>query len=236
MKFFFLQMMMAATSVLALEEIQVTPGLHLYKIEARDSDNDIAIYLPSQYDGIKPLPMIISAHGNGGNGPGEVTQWTQIAEQNGWIVICPTFKVSKMCNESNLKSDEKMLEELTKALFKSLVVQREYVLFTGHSGGGYAGWYLATREPELYTALCWRSSNFMGEAFGLKMKKWRNRPMYLFWGETEAPFAAKQNPEALKYLLDEVKPSQLKQEIIVGGGHESRPDLVAAWFLQVVQN
>jgi pimeloyl-ACP methyl ester carboxylesterase len=91
--------------------------------------------------------------------------------------------------------------------------------------------------PEVFTALCMRATNFAGENFPLDMKKWKNRPIYLFWGDNDQTKAGQRGgPSGLKYLEDEVKAKNLKYKIIPGGGHHSRADLAASWFLSLIQN
>jgi len=224
-----------AQSLPSDEKIEGKPGLSTYQLKCREEEKDFYVYLPKSYDGVKKLPLVVSSHGHGGNGRGEIDQWIPFADQNGWIIACPTFLA---CSGKSSQHDElPMLEEVMKRLFRSLEIDKKNVLFTGFSAGGNVTWFQATQLDNYFTALCTRSGNFDDSAVNVDMKAWRNRPIYIYWGGNGSFSKADttQGPAAVEYLEKKVHAHKVKFEAVPGGGHESRPELAAAWFLSLIQ-
>jgi poly(3-hydroxybutyrate) depolymerase len=49
------------------------------------------VFVPSSYDGTRPLPAVLLIHGGGGNGPDLIGAWKNFAEQNGIVLVGPTL-------------------------------------------------------------------------------------------------------------------------------------------------
>ncbi|MCS7304640.1 MAG: hypothetical protein NZ602_05965 [Thermoguttaceae bacterium] len=208
-------------------------------------DSSFAVYVPKSYSHETPMPLVVSSHGINGTGPGEITGWVKFAEEYGFIVVCPTYALATQPNMLKSKSavlqEEKMLLEIMERVFRSLNVDRELVLHTGFSGGGLPTYFYAMRHPEIFTALCFRSANFLGDRFPMDVRPWRNRPIYIFWGSKDHPLIIEKGnmgrpPEGPLCLafFQKAGCTRLKHQIIEGGGHESRPDLAAKWFAEEV--
>ena len=54
-------------------------------------DRSYYLYVPSTYNNLHPVPLVIMLHGAGGNGPATETQtgWSALAESNNFIVVYP---------------------------------------------------------------------------------------------------------------------------------------------------
>lgn len=227
----------AGQAIPAAEAISPEPGTKLYnENEARQTENQFAVYIPASYKAATPLPLLMSAEG-----PKLIGEWQKFADETGFIVVNPTF-ISRKGGELNvfdaqLKADEKMLSNILKRVFGSLSIDRKHVLFTGCSAGAFPAWFIAGRHPEVFTALCFRSGNFVGEIEGLTeyMPEWKQRPVYMYWGEKDRPRVSAQNAEAVEYLEKKIKLENFKHEIIPEGGHTSRPDLASKWFESVIR-
>lgn len=216
--------------------IKATPGQTTYKAQKPQKDQrDFVVIVPQGYDPKKAYPTVFSSHGNGGNGPGEAGPWQGMADQNGWIVVCPHFRSAVIATDVNLNDDEEMLKEIVDRVFKSLNVDRKNVMFTGFSGGGSVTWHVATRFTGVFTALCPRSGNFwVGERVP-RHAHWKNIPLYTFWGEKDTDGILKDKAKALLFIDKQLKPKTWKNEIIPGGGHDSQPEKAAAWFSELIQ-
>jgi len=216
-----------------------TPGVKIYdESKARQATNQFAVYIPATYKASAPMPLVVSAHGNGGNGPGEVKQWQKFADEIGFIVVCPSFLSSVIGTNDNLKSDDKMLTNVMKRVLGSFAIDRKHVLFTGFSGGGVPAWYLASKEADIFTALCFRSGNFNGDGYynvKASFQKWRHRPVYMYLAEHDAGPVNGEEPAALAFLQKRVDAKNLKYELLPVSGHQSRPELAAKWFQTVIQ-
>lgn len=232
------------------ERLDPKPGLHIHKAESSTYNNGkFAVYVPKQYDGKTPLPVVVSAHGVDGNGEQEIAGWIPYADKYGWIVVCPSYlsaaKNGKMTEMSKyLREDAMMLNEIMRRVFGSFPVERRLVMHTGFSGGGAPTWYVAMSMPDIFNTLCFRSANFYGSGAFLSsnLAAWRERPIYLFWGENDHPIIVTKGnagdngdgPAGLEYVERRLRCHKLKHEVLPGGKHEPRIDLAAKWFAEEV--
>jgi len=225
----------------AVEQLDSQPGLKVYEeTGSRKTGNEYAVYIPAAYNASTPMPLVVSSHGAGGTGPREEKQWEKFANQIGFIVVCPTFtSASNGGGEEvdKLKSDDKMLLNVMKRVLGSLNIDRRHVMFTGFSGGGVPAWYLASKDSQIFTALCFRSANFHGVANNLQniMQKWRNRPIYLYISEKDAPGVTAENPDALNFLQKKLNAKNFKYEVLPTTGHSGHPEYAAKWFQSLIE-
>jgi dienelactone hydrolase len=225
------------------------PGLQTCVSKLPDGrEGAFGVYVPAQYDGAKPMPLIVSAHGNGGSGPEEASHWRKHADTYGFIVVAPTYRSATRWSSlqdlrERLQSDNVLLEDVMQRTLRSFNIKRSCVLHTGFSAGGITTWYLALNRPEWFTALCFRSANFHGEIFTVDHAPWRDRPIYIFWGTRDMPVilnkseifgVAGEGPKALEFLEKTVGATKLKKEVLEGGTHTGRNDLAAKWFMEEV--
>lgn len=245
------RLVIAARAEVKLYQPQ-SPGTH--------PEPSFAVYVPRSYSPRKPLPLVVSSHGGGGNGKNEIGAWPKFAEQYGFIVVCPSYGIAAlpiikagmvvgpgapqgqltMLNPEVLVQEEQMLSGILDRVFRSLNIDQELVLHTGMSGGGHATLLLGMKHPEVFTALCYRSCNFAGPLVPMDVRSWVDRPIYVFWGERDTAHiivkGARDVPEgpAMLAYYKQLGCTRLKHEIIPRGGHDSRPDLAAKWFAEEV--
>ena len=225
-----------------------SPGKATYNAQSGDfPDPRFAVCVPKTYDADKPIPLVVSAHGAGGNGPAELDEWEPLAEKYGFLVACPCYASSTGPNTNEqkmakLRIDAMMLDEVVRRVFGSFNVDRKHVMHTGFSGGGNATWYLGMSHPEVFTMLCFRSANYHGPVFFTthNLAPWRNRSIYMFWGEKDhdliiktVPGHVAEGPSGLLFL-QQLGCQNIKNEILPDGGHASRADLAAKWFSEEV--
>jgi predicted peptidase len=232
------------------EELKLStdPGKQVYKAQVGGYyDGQFAVYVPKAYSDDKPMPLVLSAHGAGGNGPDEMGQWEAPAEEYKFLVVCPSFATSLTATPGEGKrpqfqKDISMLDEVLRRVFGSFNVDRKHTMFTGFSGGGNATYYLGMAHPEYFTSLCFRSANYHGTMFNLTQDftPWRDRPIYIFWGDNDHEIIIKpmpnhepEGPAGLRFLRV-IGCRNIKHEILPGGGHDSRVDLAAKWFAKEV--
>src|SRR5262245_55733869 len=80
------------------------PGQVLAK-KTTDPERDCALYIPRS---VKPGgAFVISSHGRDGRGSGEIGQWTDLAEKNGFIVACPDYSMASG-RPGTFEDDEKV--------------------------------------------------------------------------------------------------------------------------------
>jgi predicted peptidase len=212
------------------EVLATTPGLTVYhtKVKGR-ADGKFAVYVPSSYRPNQPMPLVVSAHGSGADGEKEARLWKDLPEQYKFILVCPSYYTSSETTPQNIAIDETVLQEVMARVLGSFNINRRKVLHTGLSGGSLSTWYLAAKHDEWFTALCTRSGNFDVDP-DINLLWWRNRPIYIMWGEKDRQHILDQGPLMLNFVRNKLHNTKLKFEIIPGGGHEGHPDMVAKWF------
>ena len=215
---------------------------------------EFAVYVTKAYSPDVPMPLVVSSHGNGGTGKGEIGGWVKYAEQFGWIIVCPSYGLAsnappkyagvpgqyQLSNADELGQEEMMLAEVLERVMRSLNIDRELVLHTGFSGGGFPTCFLAMKHPEVFTALCYRSGNFCTVGLTPDPRPWINRPIYVFWGSKDNPVIIEKGalglpdgPTCLMYY-QQLGCQRLKHQLLDGGGHDPRIDLAATWFADEV--
>lgn len=103
-------------------------------------DDDYYLYIPSNAAARGPLQVLVTVHGMGGNGTAFCQNLINRAEQDGWIIVSPTFKYQDYRNpDSVLWDDTHMLPHLRDILnnlpAKTGLPIKEKVLLYGFSRG-----------------------------------------------------------------------------------------------------
>jgi len=226
------------------KEIEAIPGTSYYFSEKSNHRAGIfAVHVPSAINNKKALPLMVSSHGMGGDGINEMGMWSGLAEQYGFIAVTPSFACAT--GAGGIDVDHKMLCDIMERVLAKLPVDREFVLGTGFSGGGLPAYLIMMRHPEWFTMLCFRGPNFRG--LGMR-GPWRERPVYIFWGEKDHPLILNADgPNGLAALLKMKGLSQeydkrkdpmhfvsadgkFQWDLVPGGGHDPCPGMCAKWF------
>ncbi len=120
---------------------------------ASDKNNDYFLYIPTNAAARGPLQVLVTIHGMGGDGAGFCQNLINRAEQDGWIIVSPTFKYQDYFNpDSVLQDDVRMLPHL-KQIVDGLPAQtglpiKEKVLLYGFSRGAQMVHRFAEFYPE----------------------------------------------------------------------------------------
>ncbi len=101
------------------------------------------LYVPKSYDRTRPTPLVISMHGAGGwpAHQKETSQWNQVAEREGFIVVYPAGgprggpRVWRV-NGSSLERDVRFISELIDTLKAAYNIDPTRVYANGLSNGG----------------------------------------------------------------------------------------------------
>ena len=213
------------------------------------SSPEFAVYVPKAYSPENPMPLVVSSHGAGGSGKGEIGAWVKLAEQYGFLVVCPSYGIAEKgfgwpTGRSLVDKEDQMLMSILDRVGRSLNVDRELVLHTGFSGGGWPTCLVAMKHPDIFSALCYRSGNFDSRLVSGCVPRdmiavWIRRPLYIFWGTKDHPIILGaggkpgEGPASLAFY-QQLNCTNLKHEILEGGGHDSHPEMAAKWFAEDV--
>jgi poly(3-hydroxybutyrate) depolymerase len=118
-----------------------------------------AIYVPKDYDPLRPWPLVVGLHGGGpdgkdgksvvGSGKSAMNFYEQGAERDGYIVLCPSAVQAPWSAPLNDSFVLSCMEEVL--LLYNVDLNRIYL--TGHSMGGFGAWHFGPRYAHLFAAV-----------------------------------------------------------------------------------
>ncbi len=203
-----------------------------------------SLYVPSKYSKKKSWPLVISSHGRGGSGKGEMRAWQALANKHGFIVACPDMVTAT--NHRPAKSslapseeDDQVLLEIFATVSKHFRVNRRAVMVTGFSGGGNPSYHSGLGHPEVFTHICTRGGNFAPQQVPYDEKVLeagrKHLRIYIFFGDKDHVLIVG-NPDGTgqaftaRDALKKAGYENIEFERVQGMKHQSRPDKAAAWF------
>lgn len=117
------------------------------------------IYVPSKYDPLVPTPLVLGLHGGGpggkdgklvtGNGESAMNFYQDLAEEWGFVVVCPSALAPGWGSKENEPLVDGVLEEM-RLLFH---VDESRIYLTGHSMGGYGTWEWGPKRADVWAAI-----------------------------------------------------------------------------------
>jgi len=198
-------------------------------------DRDWSLYVHRGYKPGAATPFILSSHGRDGRGKGEINQWTDLAEKNGWIVAAADFSISSG-RPGTIEDDEKVALEIWGYVTKNYAVDRTACMITGFSGGGHITYGIGSRHPDKWTYWGGRSANFAAQLLAgedVLKKAAETVSIYIYYGSKDHEFILAEAPRANDHFT-KLGFKDIKFEKIEGMGHESRAATCAAWFIEKV--
>jgi poly(3-hydroxybutyrate) depolymerase len=216
----------------------------IHDLVTKEYERNWSLYVPSAYTPKVSWPLVISSHGRGGTGKGEMGQWTGLAKSGGFIVACPD-----MCNatvdrppKSKLtpaEEDDKVVLEIIASVGEWFRLNRRAVMITGFSGGGNPSYYSGLRHPDLITHICTRGGNFAPQWIPQEkdvIAAGKDRlEIFIFYGEHDHPLILGEggNPGQAKQAYEALTQAgygHVAIEEVPGMKHESRAKKAAEWF------
>ncbi len=239
--------LLLAPSALAKDAPRLEPG-KVHHLKTKKHDRAWSLFVPSKYSKKKSWPLVISSHGRGGSGKGEMGPWRGLAGKHGFIVACPDMCTAthNRPTKSNLppsQEDDEVLLEIYETICSQFRVNRRAVMITGFSGGGNPSYHSGLRHPDVFTHICTRGGNWAPQHLPHDDKVLAagrdHLQIYVFWGEKDHvliignPHGTGQAYKALE-ALKQAGYKHIKEEQVPAMGHKSRPDLAATWFGEYV--
>lgn len=207
------------------------------------------LYLPAGYDVNKRWPVVVTLHGMR---PFDISrwqlrEWRNVADKYGLIVVAPDITSSDVVTGFRIEKVTPAVQEDVKAVLNSLdyvldhyAADRQRVLMTSWSAGGYLMHYIANQYPERFAALCARGASFNSAI--LDEEKARNMgrnhfPVLIFYGQSDFVHIIMESNEALAwyrkmgfdpetFIIPQVETPPIF-------GHDRRPEEAAKFFLRV---
>jgi predicted esterase len=140
------------------------------------------IFVPTQYDGSKPAPLLIALHGMGGDENGMFDGYRETlkveAQRVGFIVACPKGREPTSMYRGTAEQD---VMDVIAEVRRDYKVDASRIYLMGHSMGGYGTWSVAMDHPEVFAAIGPISGG--GSAAG--MEKIKTIPEYVVHGDDD---------------------------------------------------
>ena len=116
-----------------------------------DSDQPYSLFIPSEYDGSNPFPLVLFLHGQGMFNPLQC----HAAPIGNFIVAAPQGRGGM---DYMYVGEDDVLSVL-RHVQKLLKIDADRVCLAGHSMGGTGSWHLASHFPDLFAGIMATSGN-----------------------------------------------------------------------------
>ena len=203
-----------------------------------------SLYVPSNYSPRVSWPLVISSHGRGGSGKGEIGAWVGLAKEHGFIVACPDMCSATVNRPPTSKlpaheEDDEVVLSIVEEVGAKFRLNRRAVMITGFSGGGNPSYYSGLRHPDVFTHICTRGGNFAPQQIpadeAVKAAGRKRLTIFIFYGDNDHPLilGTPEAPGQAKQAFDALKAAGYENvtiEEVAGMGHQSRPEKAADWF------
>ena len=218
------------------------------------SGREYHLYVPLDYQAATSYPLVISSHGTYPGADnygwdfdrwlGRPVKWGPAAghmpETHDFIHVSMFFKSARGDSwEAEVADDTAILLRLIDQVDATYNIDRDAVLLTGFSGGGYPTHYIGNRNPDTFRALCGRKANFLKDnptfINDTVAQGARHIPIYVFRGGTSDVCYEHVGDSYEWYTAKDYK--SVKFDTFPTEGHA--PDgsnRAAAWFIDLVRH
>ena len=140
------------------------PGDHTGAFDHGDRARTYVLHVPKQYDGLKPLPLVVMLHGGFGSGrqASQAYGWSEKADREGFLVVypdgigrVPTWNAMHGCGEAYREKvdDVGFIRKLIARLRKELKVDPKRIYATGMSNGAMLSHRLGAEMSDVLAAI-----------------------------------------------------------------------------------
>ncbi len=175
-----------------------------YKSPADDTNQPFRLFLPSAYDGVTPLPLLIVLHGSSGTQDTYFDQasygdglYKRLADERNMMVLSPhAYGLTEFRGIGEL--DVLCVLDFVQ---ERVPVDEERVVLTGLSMGGTGSSFLCCRYPHLFAGGAPIGSCYEDLAL---IPNLRHLPMYYIQGADDWPIYGKEGPIPISKRLEEL--------------------------------
>ena len=172
----------------ALRDDAVRAGV-LHADNERDARGGFSLYVPEQWDGRSPRPLVVALHGGSGHGRDFLWSWLREARSREVLVLSPTARDRTWSIMGGEDVDGEALREMVELVAARYPVDRARVLLTGMSDGATYTFLCGLREGMPFTHLapaCGVLHPYLMVPGGLAAA--RGMPIYLIHGALDWMF------------------------------------------------
>ena len=155
------------------------------------------VYVPSAYDGSRPLPIVVALHGLGNTEDSFFDNYQrrlpQLAEKYGYLVVAPlgyrtdgfygwgaATAADPAVRQVRERSEQDVLQVLAR-MRRDYKVDERRIYLLGHSMGAIGAWSLAAKLPQLWAAV----AAFAGTGTPSTAARFKDVPQYVVHGDAD---------------------------------------------------
>jgi phospholipase/carboxylesterase len=189
------------------------PDTPYQSLHAREPKTGAAytFYVPSFYSKDRDWPLVIPLHGTYGfDSPDmQVQAWKDQAEKHGLIVAAPALEsvqgilpVPGGVRQKELEADERIILAVIDDISSKYRIDRQSVMMTGFSAGGYPLYFVGLRNPTKFQILIAGAANSSKEIFDqIKVTpEVRDLRVAVFWGRDDMKIIQDESWQAFAWL------------------------------------
>jgi polyhydroxybutyrate depolymerase len=165
------------------------PGLAQRQATFQQVTYPFYVFVPSSYDGSRPLPAILLIHGGGGKGPDMISAWQNFAEQNGIILVGPTLPLGGDFETAVVPGLYPLIMDTARSEWK-IDAKRIYVF--GYSAGGFTVFDAAMFDSQYFAAGGVFAAVITPDFDWILQKAARKTPLAIYLGDHDQFFTVAQ--------------------------------------------
>jgi phospholipase/carboxylesterase len=161
----------------------------LHTSNERDTRGGFSLYVPEQWDGRAPMPLVVALHGGHGHGRDFLWSWLREARSRGMLLLSPTSRERTWSIMGGPDVDTLALRDMVASVAERYPVDRGRVLLTGMSDGATYALLCGLHERMPFTHLAPACGVLHPFLFGNGgIERARGRPIYLVHGALDWMF------------------------------------------------
>lgn len=191
------------------------------------------LYDPKSVDPETPKPTIVFLHGSGGNFKPYLWLWSKLAEQEGYVVIAPTFGFGNWYRKNGMEAIRSALEDAK----SKTNIDSDRIYLAGLSNGG-----LGVSQAAAIDASRYRGAIYLSPVFNTDFLEspeyrsgWQGRPHLVITGEVDKRIPIKFVNDCVGILMKagvqttyEVHPNQ--DHFLLFNEPQKVMEQIAAWL------
>lgn len=155
-------------------------------ITSQGKQRNYYLFVPDSVKASTPAPLIVLLHGSGHNGMSLIEKWTDVAKQEGIIIVGPDSIDSSQWSSPVDGPD--FLHDLVEAIKSKYPVNPRRVYLFGHSAGAIFALQVSLLESQYFAATAVHAGALQTQAYSLIDHAKRKIHIAIFVGTRDAYF------------------------------------------------
>lgn len=207
------------------------------------------LYLPADYvtadettRKTRRWPLVVSFHGMKpfDGAYAQAREWEYEADRYGFIVVAPELKAPSIFAQFPVRtvhpwfrSDVQATLAILDDVFRRTAADRQNVLATSWSSGGYMAHYMLNHYPDRFTCLAVRQSNFSRSVLDPKMcERSKYHPILIVNTQNDFAICRTESRDAIRWYENHDY-KNVWWVVMKRYGHVRTPDVAASYFAHV---